>query len=176
LYEHLRLENEQLYLTGQKNLVDALSYEQPVVDLSAFGIAGNCIGFINLPSIDVELPIYLGANEENMRRGAVHLTQTSYPIGGNNTNSVIAAHRGYVVLMFRNIHRMQIDDEVIITNFQERLVYRVVDIMIIAPTDVNEILIQPGRDLVTLVSCHPLGANYQRFVVVAERADPILFL
>jgi len=171
LHEYLKEKNEKLFANGQEGLVNALSYEQPAVDLSAYGLRDNCIGFVSLPSIDMLLPIYLGANEENMRKGAVHMTQTSYPIGGENTNSVIAAHRGSAVLKFRYIDRIAVGDEIIITNFREELVYRAVEVKIIAPTDVSAILIQQGRDLITLVSCHPLGFQHQRYIVIAERVN-----
>ena len=169
LYAFLKEENERLAATGQSGLVDAFSYEQPAVDLSEYGIQDNCIGFISLPSIKIELPIYLGANTENMRKGAVHMTQTSYPIGGENTNCVIAAHRGQSVRQFRQIDKIRIGDEITITNFRETLTYRAAEIKIVRPDDFAEILIQPGRDLVTLISCHPLGANYQRYVLYCER-------
>ena len=172
LYDFLRTENDQLSATGQAGLIDAFSYEQPAIDLSEYGIKDNCIGFISIPSIGIELPIYLGANTENMMKGAVHLTQTSYPIGGNYTNSVIAAHRGRTVRQFREIHKIQVGDEITITNFKEILTYRAAEIKIIVPSDTKKILIQPGRDLITLISCHPLGDNTprnQRYVVYCER-------
>ena len=169
LYEHLKAENQKLYETGQEGLTDAFSYQQPAVDLSAYGIKDNCIGFISISSINMELPLYLGANNENMKNGAVHLTQTSYPIGGNNTNSVIAAHRGTSLVMFRNIHKIAIGDEIIITNFREVLKYRAMKIEIIYPTDVHKLLIQENRDMITLITCNPLGKNYQRYVLYCER-------
>ena len=169
LYAFLKAENERLFQTGQKGLTDAFSYEQPAVDLSQYGIKDNCIGFINIPCIKIELPIYLGANSANMMKGAVHLTETSYPIGGQNTNCVIAAHRGQSVRQFRTIDKIQIGDEVILTNFRETLFYKAVQIKIIDPSDIDKILIQPDRDLITLFSCHPLGANYQRYVVYCHR-------
>ena len=169
LYEYLKSENKKLYETGQDGLTDAFSYQQPAVDLSPYGIKDNCIGFISLPSIDMELPIYLGANNESMQKGAVHLTQTSYPIGGNNTNCVIAAHRGTSLVMFRNIHEIAIGDEIIITNFREVLKYRAAKIEIIDPTDVNKLLIQQDRDIITLITCNPLGYDYQRYALYCER-------
>jgi len=169
LYQYLMSENERMAANGQIGLVDAFSYQIAGIDLSKYGIDDGCIGYINIPSINVELPIYLGANDYNMNKGAAHLTQTSYPIGGNNTNSVIAAHRGSTIDMFRNIHKISIGDEIIITNFREELTYKVVEIKIILPTDIHEIKIQPGRDLITLVSCNPLGANTQRYIVYCER-------
>ena len=170
LYKLLKAANKKLFETGQEGLVDAFSYEQPAVELSEYGIKDNCIGFISIPSIDIELPIYLGANTENMMKGAVHLTETSYPIGGDNTNCVIAAHRGRTVRQFRTIDKIQIGDEIIVTNFRETLTYRAAEVRIISPMDIEEILIQPGRDLITLISCHPLGQNYQRYVLYCERA------
>jgi len=171
LYEFLKAENERFHRSGQAGLVDAFSYQTAGVDLSAYGITDNRIGFIDIPSIQMKLPIYLGANKENMRKGAVHLTQTSYPIGGANTNSVIAAHRGGRLVMFRNIDKIKIGDEIIVTNFREKLVYRAAEIQIITPTDIDRVKIQPGRDMLTLISCNPLGKNYQRYVLYCERVS-----
>lgn len=127
-------------------------------------------GSVEIPRMGVELPLYLGANEENMRLGAAHLSQTSLPIGGENTNCVIAAHRGYAMAaMFRDIEAMQEGDEVIVTNLWETLTYQVVETKVILPSDTEEVLIREGRDLVTLITCHPYGHNYQRYVVYCER-------
>ena len=170
LYRFLKAENERLYLTGQAGLVDAFSYQTAGIDLSEYGIEDGCIAYIEIPSINIEAPVYLGANTENMSKGAVHLTQTSYPVGGENTNAVIAAHRGGVREMFRNIHKIKLGDEIIITNFRETLVYRASEIKIILPGDIDDVKIQEGRDLVTLLSCNPLGQNYQRYCLYCERA------
>lgn len=170
LYQELKRRNETLYLEHQKDLTDPWAYEQPKIDLTEYGLKGNSIGFLSIPKMEIELPILLGANRENMALGAVHLTETSYPIGGENTNCVIAAHRGYrKTAMFRHIEKLEIGDEIYIENFRERLVYKVAEIRVITPTDVDQLLIQEGRDLVTLVTCHPYRRNYQRYVVYCER-------
>ena len=169
LYALLRAENARLAATGQAGLVDAFSYQTTAVDLAAYGIADNRIGFVTVPAAGIDLPIYLGANLGNLSLGAVHLTQTSYPIGGPDTNAVIAAHRGGTLTMFRQLHTLALGDAVIITNFREQLWYEVVETRVIDPTDIGQIMIQPGRELVTLISCHPLGHNSQRLVVLAER-------
>ena len=169
LYQYLMAENERLYMTGQDELTDAFSYQTAGIDLSGYGLKDGCIGYLEAPTIGVLMPIYLGANTENMKKGAVHMTQTSYPIGGDNTNAVIAAHRGGTREMLRNIHQIQIGDEIIITNFRERLVYRAVEVRIILPTQIGEVKIQEGHDLLTLLSCNPLGKNYQRYVLYCER-------
>lgn len=169
LYKELQRRNENLYKEKQRNLKDPFSYEQPDIILKDYGLKDDIIGFISIPKIKVELPILLGANNENMKMGAVHLTETSYPIGGTNTNSVIAAHRGYgKAELFRNIHKLEINDEVYILNFREILTYKVVEIKIIDPSNIDELLIQEGRDLITLVTCHPYRVNTQRYIVFCE--------
>ena len=170
LYQELKRRNQELFLTRQRDLKDPFSYEQPTIDLSKYGLDGNIIGFISIPKMGVELPIMLGANTENMREGAALLTETSYPIGGENTNCVLAAHRGSSrAAMFRDIEKLEIGDEIYIRNFRETLTYRVAELQVISPTDVQELLIQPERDLVTLITCHPYPYNYQRYVVYCER-------
>jgi len=162
--------NKNLYETGQKNLVDPFSYKQVDFSLRQFGFAEEMIGYISIPKMAVELPIFLGASNENLKRGAAHLTQTSLPVGGINTNAVIAAHRGMsTAAMFRDIHLLEVGDEIMLTNFYEMLKYEVVEKHIILPTQINTVLIQSGRDLVTLLTCHPLRHNHQRYVVYAQR-------
>jgi sortase A len=164
--------NEQLYESGQKNFTDPFSYSQVDFSLRQFGFEEEMIGYLEIPRINISLPIFLGANNENMRRGAAHLTQTSLPVGGINTNSVIAAHRGMSIAeMFRNIEEIQVGDEIIITNFYQTLIYRVVETRIILSTQADAVLIQKDRDLVTLITCHPYRRNYQRYLVFAERVE-----
>lgn len=170
LYKELKRRNEELFNSKQENLVDPFSYEQPTIDLSEYGIQNNIIGYIRIPKMDIELPILLGANTQNMKNGAVHLTETSYPIGGKNTNCVIAAHRGLQrSAMFRNIDRLEFGDEIYIQNFKEELVYKVYEIKLITPDDINELFIEEGEDIITLITCHPYRVNTQRYIVRARR-------
>lgn len=172
LYNDLKQKNEELYKNKQENLVDPFSYEQPSIDLNKYGIANNTIGYIRIPKLNIELPILLGANTVNMKKGAVHLTETSYPIGGVNTNSVIAAHRGYgKATMFRHIERLEVGDEIFIRNFKEELTYKVYEIKIINPDDIRELEIKSGEDIITLITCHPYRVNNQRYIVKAQRAS-----
>lgn len=162
--------NEKIYNDKQKDLKDPFSYEESSFDLTEFGFSDNIVGYISIPIMEIQLPIYLGANHENMAKGAVQMSQTSFPIGGEHTNSVIAAHRGYKYqTMFRDIEELSIGDEVKITNLWDTLEYRVCEIEIIDPSDVPKVLIQEGRDLVTLITCHPYTKNYKRYVVYCER-------
>ena len=130
------------------------------------------IGVLWIPRLNEELPVYLGANASNMAKGAALMGQTSMPLGGVNTNAVIAAHRGWSgIPMFRNIQSIQIGDKIQITTPWETLIYRVCELKIISPDDTEEVLIREGRDLVTLLTCHPYTQNYQRYLVIAERSD-----
>lgn len=170
LYSDMKAYNEKIYKDKQSDLKDPWSYEQSSFDLTKYGVDNNIIGYIIVPHMEIELPIYLGANSDNMAKGAVHMSQTSLPIGGENTNCVIAAHRGYKgIPMFCDIEIMEIGDEVIIKNLWETLKYRVSNIKIINPSDSQEVLIQPGKDMVTLITCHPYTKNYKRYVVYCER-------
>ena len=171
LYEAMKKYNSEIYANGQAGLTDAWAYQEASFDLAAYGVADSAIGVISIPKMDVELPIYLGATYDNMAAGAVHLSQTSLPIGGPDTNCVIAAHRGwYGAPYFRYIDLLEVGDEVYVTNLWETLTYKVSEIKVIEPNDIDEILIQPGRELLTLLTCHPYasGGKY-RYAVYCER-------
>jgi len=165
--------NEQIYAEGQAGLCDAWAYTQPSFDLAEYGITDGVIGVLNIPKINLEMPIFLGATYDHMASGAAHLSQTSLPIGGINTNCVIAGHRGWEgAPYFLNLDRMEIGDTVTVTNLWETLTYRVCEIRIIEPNDIDQVLIQPSRDMLTLFTCHPYasGGRY-RLVVYCERVE-----
>lgn len=165
--------NETIYAQGQAGLSCQYDYQKPSFRLSDYGLADEVFGVISIPAMELEMPIFLGATEQHMADGAAHLSQTSLPIGGENTNRVIAGHRGYNgASYFRYIDKLKVGDTVSITNLWERLTYRVCEIKIIAPDDVAEILIQPGREMLTLLTCHPYASGgRQRYVVYCERVE-----
>ena len=104
-----------------------------------------------------------------MAKGAAHLSQTSLPIGGDSTNCVLAAHRGYAKAeMFRYLDRLKYGDKIYFTNLWETRCYRVKEVKIILPDETDQILIQKGRDMITLITCNPYRHNYQRMVVYCE--------
>ena len=169
LYQMMKRYNLNLNLNGQ-DIVDAFSYQDKSFDLTEYGFKENIIGVINIPKLKVKLPIYLGATAENLNKGAVHLSKTSLPLGETSSNVVIAAHRGLVKhQMFRHLDKLDIGDKITITTIWEELEYKVCDIEIISPTDSSKILIQEGKDMVTLITCHPFRVNTQRYVVYCER-------
>lgn len=172
LYAAMQAYNAQIYADGQSGLTDAFAYENPPLDLTDYGYDEEVLAMLWIPRLDLELPVYLGASRENMAKGAALLGQTSMPLGGENTNTVIAAHRGYYgAEMLRNVQQIQIGDKITMTTPWDTLVYRVCELKIIQPDDINAVLIQPGRDLLTLTTCHPYTQNTQRYLVIAER-DP----
>ena len=165
--------NETIFTQGQTGLSCAYDYQQPSFRLTDYGLADEVFGVISIPAMELEMPIFLGATEQHMADGAAHLSQTSLPIGGENTNCVIAGHRGYNgASYFRYIDKLKVGDLVSVTNLWDRLTYRVCEIKIIDPHDVTEILIQPGRELLTLLTCHPYASGgKQRYVVFCERVE-----
>ena len=167
--------NKDLAKNGQ-SIVDAWSYEQQPIDLGSLNIDSDnpIIGYIEIPDMKIRLPLMLGASTPNLKKGAAVLSQTSMPIGGDNTNCVIAGHRGWEgSAYFQYIENMKKGSKVYITNPWETLVYECTSTKVIYPDDVNSILIQPGKDMVTLFSCHPyvLGGGPYRYLVFCERVD-----
>ena len=171
LWAEMLTYNETIYTEGQSGLSCAYDYQKPSFTLKDYGLEDEVFGVISIPAMDLNMPIFLGATEKHMADGAAHMSQTSLPIGGNNTNCVIAGHRGYGgASYFRYIEKLQVGDSVSITNLWETLEYRVVQIKIIYPYEVEEILIQENRDLLTLLTCHPYASGgKQRYLVICER-------
>lgn len=173
LYEDMAAYNADIYNNGQENLRDTWSYEKSVFNLGSYGLDSEIAAVITIPKLEVEMPVYLGATRYHLSKGFAQLTETSAPIGGENTNCVIAGHRGWNSMKYLiDIERMEIGDEIILQNLWETLYYKVCDIQIINPDQVEKIHIQEGRDLVTLLTCHPYRVNTYRYIVTAERFEP----
>ena len=171
LWESMTAYNQRIYADGQSTLSEAGAYQAAVFSLTDYGLPDETFGVISIPKLDLEMPLYLGATDENMAKGAAVLSGTSIPIGVSNTNAVIAGHRGWGgAAYFRYITELSIGDEVVITNLWEHLRYRVVGTKIIEPHEIENILIQPGRDMVTLLTCHPYASGgTQRYLVYCQR-------
>ena len=171
LWESMTAYNQRIYTDGQSTLSEARAYQATLFSLTDYGLLDETFGVISISKLNLEMPLYLGATDENMAKGAAVLSSTSIPIGGSNTNAVIAGHRGWGgAAYFRYITELSIGDEVVITNLWERLRYRVVGTKIIEPHEIENILIQPGRDMVTLLTCHPYASGgKQRYLVYCQR-------
>ena len=164
--------NEQIYTDRQIGLSVEKAYQVPCLDLAEYGLSNNIYGYIEIPDIDVKMSILLGANDYNMSLGATHMSHTSIPFGGKNTNSVIAAHCGYAGKhMFRYISELSPGAEVKITTPFDTLTYRVAETKIIDPNDAESLVIQDGKDMVTLLTCHPYPTNKYRCAVYCERSE-----
>ena len=168
MYQEALQYDQKIYKEGQRNLKDAWSYRTLPIRLRD---GRNNFGYIRIKKMNVKLPLYLGATLENMRKGAVIMGETSLPLGKKNSNCVIAAHRGYQgIPYFREIEKLKVGDKVTVQNPWEKLSYRVEQIKIIKPDDSDQIRIQKGKDVVTLLTCHPYrGHGKFRYVVYCIR-------
>ena len=150
--------------------VDTINYEKAALDMSRYGL-NNLYGYLSAPSIDLYLPVYLGANDSMMSYGAAHLSGTSLPIDEKNTNVAIAGHTGYIGrIFFDNIKRLDLGDTVSFTNYWETIDYEVIDFKTVAPNETGDIYIKDGRQLMTLITCTPDGhGGFGRYLVICEK-------
>ena len=141
-----------------------------------FDIDGNgFIGYIDIPSIDVYLPIYHGTSDEVLKKGAGHLNNTSLPVGGEGTHSVISAHSAFPSkTLFDYLTDMEEGDLFYIHVLDRVLEYKVDQIKTVLPNDVNDLYVTKGKDYVTLMTCTPYTVNTHRLLVRGERVpdDP----
>lgn len=166
MYLKVERYNKQIYEEKQIGLKDAWSYEENIFSKEMASLPMNVFGYLEIPRMKIKLPLYIGASKEHLAKGAAILSQTSMPIGGENTNSVIAAHRGGYAgaSMFRDIEKLKINDEIHITNPWRTLTYTVRKIVVILPKDIDAVKIVDSSDMVTLITCHPYPNNTQRYV------------
>lgn len=128
------------------------------------------IGYIKIPEIDVNLPIYHGSDESVLTKGAAHLPNTSFPIGGVGNHTVLSAHTGYPTqVFFDNLPELKSGDLIYINVLDRQLTYSVVELNIVEPDDISLLQIDDDRDLISLVTCYPYGINSHRLIVTAER-------
>lgn len=128
---------------------------------------------IKIPSVAVDLPIYHGTSDAVLLRGVGHLEGTSLPVGGESTHSVLTGHRGLATAeMFTNLDRVDVGDRFTIEVFGEVLTYEVRSTQVVDPAATEILRPVKGEDLVTLVTCTPLGINTQRILVTGERITP----
>ena len=169
----LQAYNQRIYAEKQSGLVDLEACEESAADLPAYGIDDEIIGVLEIPAMELTMPVYLGASDNHLAAGAAVLGNTSAPISGLNTNCVIAGHRGWKGAdYFRHIDKLVIGDTVKLTNLWETLTYTVTNIQIIQPHEIEKIKIRPNRDLLTLLTCHPYASGgKQRYVVFCERTE-----
>ncbi|MCH5296681.1 MAG: class C sortase [Ruminococcus sp.] len=169
LYQDSIVYNNSLIKTQQEQLNEN-SYTNTAIKLSDYGIYNNQYGYVSAPSINLQLPIYLGANDNSMNYGAAHLCYTSLPIiddSCNTTNTVLAAHTDYIGrVFFDNIKNLSIGDNVTVTNFWNTIHYKVISKGVYKPNDSKAIYLSEEENLLTLITCTNNGA--ERYIVVCK--------
>ena len=130
------------------------------------------MGYITIPKISVELPIYHGTDEGVLQVAAGHLEGSSLPVGGAGTHAVISAHRGLPsAKLFTNLDELEVGDRFTITVLNRVLTYEVDQISIVLPTETDQLLPTEGMDYVTLMTCTPYGINTHRLLVRGKRIE-----
>lgn len=140
---------------------------------SLLNLAGDGImGYVEIPTIGVTLPIYHGTNNSTLERGVGHLLGSSLPVGGESTHSVLTAHSGMAsAKMFSDLDRLKIGDIFFIDVLGEKLAYQVDQIKTVLPHDTTFLQTEMERDLCTLVTCTPFGVNTHRLLVRGTRIE-----
>ncbi len=166
-----RAYNEQLYELGSAAALadpDKLAGYEDVLNTAGDGI----MGYISIDRLNIQMPIYHGTEANVLTFGAGHLKGSSFPVGGENTHSVISAHRGLPsAMLFTDLDRMEEGDLFCITVLDETYYYEVDQIRTILPTEFQDLYIEPGEDYCTLMTCTPYGINTHRLLVRGERTD-----
>ena len=159
--------NEVLASGATTDALEAMNYD------SLLNLAGNGImGYIEVPAMDVLLPIYHGVSEASLAQGAGHMPSTSLPIGGKSTHAVISAHSGMATArMFTDLEQLEAGDQFYIHVLDEILAYEVEQILVVKPYQTETLKIDAEQDYVTLVTCTPYGINSHRLLVRGRRIE-----
>lgn len=130
------------------------------------------IGYVSVPKIRENIPVYAGTSEEVLQKACGHLEGTSLPIGGVDTHAVITAHRGLPsVKLFRDLDKMEMGDIFYYTNLETTLAYEVDQILTVEPSNFEPVLVVEGEDLMTLLTCTPYMINSHRLLVRGHRVE-----
>lgn len=163
------------YNSSLRNRVSSFSYStNSYIDGydDILNLENGIMGYIKIPKINVSLPIYHGSSEDVLKKGAAHIPNTAFPIGGIGNHSVISAHTGYPTqVFFDNLVELEKDDLINIYLLDECLTYKVTDINIVEPEDISLLQTDDSRDLLSLITCYPYGVNSHRLIVTAERFE-----
>lgn len=133
---------------------------------------GDVLGYIEIPSINIKLPIYYGTSVDILKKGVGVLDGTSLPVGGENTHSVLSAHTGLAnQKLFTDIDKLKDGDVFYLHILKKDLAYKVDQIKVVHPDEIDELKISDDKDYVTLLTCYPYGINTERLLVRGERTD-----
>ena len=133
---------------------------------------GESLGYITIPKIDVNFPIYNGTSQDVLSKGVGHMEQSSYPLGGVSTHCVLTGHRGLPsAVLFTDLDKLEIGDEFYLHVLDEILAYKVDQIKVVEPNESGDLEIIDGKDYCTLVTCTPYAINSHRLLVRGERTE-----
>lgn len=133
---------------------------------------GESLGYITIPKINVNLPIYNGTSQDVLSKGVGHMEQSSYPLGGVSTHCVLTGHRGLPsAVLFTDLDKLEIGDEFYLHVLDEILAYKVDQIKVVEPNESGDLEIIDGKDYCTLVTCTPYAINSHRLLVRGERTE-----
>ena len=165
--EAAQLYNEALLSVQDTDEVKLRAYDE------LLNFAGNGVmATLEIPAIDVELPVYHGIGEDVLQKGAGHMPGTSLPVGGESTHAVISAHSGLpAARLFTDLDKLEAGDLFYIHVLGETLCYEVDQIVVTIPSDTEAIQIEKGQDYVTLLTCTPYGVNTHRLLVRGRRTE-----
>ena len=170
MWEEARAYNRRLAEMANPLLsepADTADYEA-LLDIAGSGV----MGYIEIPSIKVSLPIYHGVDEAVLQVAVGHIPGTSLPTGGESTHCVISGHRGLPsAKLFTNLDQLKEGDLFMLRVLDETLSYEVDQILIVEPHEVGALAIEPGQDYCTLVTCTPYGINSHRLLVRGHRVE-----
>ena len=161
--------NAQLESVLGKNAQGQGAARDSYIDLIQLG---NALGYITIPKIDLNLPIYEGTGADVLTHGVGHLTETSYPLGGTGTHSALSGHRGLAEAeLFTNLDKLTLGDRFYLHVLDETLAYQVDQVLVVEPDEVEALEVIEGEDLCTLVTCTPIGINSHRLLVRGTRVE-----
>ena len=164
--------NQELQKTGIKwNMTDAekASYNR-YLDFESSGV----MGYITIPKINVELPIYHGTSDSILQTSIWHIEGSSLPVGGLGSHTILSGHRGLPsARLFTNLDQLAAGDTFTLTVLNETYTYEVDQIRIVEPTDLSSLQLEPGKDYCTLVTCTPYGVNTHRLLVRGHRVENV---
>lgn len=161
--------NAQIQSIAGKNAEGEGVVTESYIDLVQLGEA---LGYINIPKIDISLPVYEGVGDDVLAHGIGHLTETSYPLGGESTHSALSGHRGLAEAeLFTNLDKLSKGDRFYLHILDEVLAYQVDQIKVVEPHVIEDLDIVEGEDFCTLITCTPLGINSHRLLVRGVRTE-----
>lgn len=162
--------NDSLSNTGLEDPYSKERYDKGRAEYARMLEVAEKIGHVEIPKIGQDLPIYAGTSDDVLEKGVGHLEGTSLPIGGNSSHTVLTAHSGLPkAKLFTDLKDLRVGDKFYIHNIKETLAYQVDQILTVEPENFNDLLIVPGHDYATLLTCTPIMINTHRLLVRGHR-------